>query len=136
MNKRKSVFYLTIFGIIIIILSLLVHNGTLINAAAGNIYLGHFVILYGHKEVTSFFYTHDERRRISWKGIKRWKRNIWDSGWYIVFWCCLSSWQQSRFIPRKRSMSKMTVCAAFHVGRNSVWLMQIIQTKRRWSEVR
>ena len=41
-------------------------------AAAGRFFKD---ILYGHKEVTSFFYTHDERRRMSWKGTKKMKKN-------------------------------------------------------------
>ena len=46
-------------------------------AAAGRFFKD---ILYGHKEVTSFFYTHDEQRRMSWKGTEKMKKKYLSFG--------------------------------------------------------
>ena len=45
------------------------------------------MVLYGHKEVTTFSYTHDDKRRMSRKGTKKMKKNYLGFG---LVYCVLA----------------------------------------------
>ena len=55
--------------------------------AVPRISLSSDVVLYGHKEVTTFSYTHDDKRRMSRKGTKKMKKNYLGFG---LVYCVLA----------------------------------------------
>ena len=60
--------------------------------------------LYGHKEVTTFSYTHDDKRRMSRKGTKKMKKNYLGFGLvYCVLALVIFSVLMSFYTKKKKA---------------------------------